>query len=75
MGFFKTLAQIDHKIMRLKQARALLERSPFLWPSSKYSRKRGLASEGRSRPHIQVDRGWVTGNKPATHLACQPPQL
>ena len=86
MVLLETLAQIDSVITQLKQARTLLEGSPFARPS----RKSNLTLEGRRRiakavkrpwalqketPIIEAERGWVTGKRPATHLAYQPPQL
>jgi len=86
VGLFKTLAQIDRKIRRLKQARALLQGSPSL----SQTRKRNLTPDCRRRMAkalkrhlalkneaavIEAKGGWVTGNRPATHLAYQPPQF
>jgi hypothetical protein len=86
VGLFETLAQIDRKIRRLKEARALLDGSHFLG----HPRKRSLTPDCRGRiaktvkqpwavqnesPIIEAECGWVTGKRPATHLACQPPQI
>ena len=85
MGFFEILAQIDRKIWQLKQARALLEGSPFPRPSRMSPRKRrprthrrsGEAALGDSKEITitKVADGGVTENRPATHLAYQPPQF
>jgi len=90
VGLFEILAQIDCKISQLKQARAFLQGQPFARASRKSPRRRNLTPEGRRRIAEAVKRRWalqketpivkaagggVTENRPATHLAYQPPQL
>lgn len=86
MGLIEILAQIDHEISQLKQARALLEGSRTSPRSTNTPKKRNLTPEGRRRIAEAVRRrwalqkknqlaeapaSWVNGNSPVSNLAYQ----
>jgi hypothetical protein len=90
VGLLEILAQIDRTIRQLKQARAFWESRHLARTSRKSPRSRNLTPQGRRRIAEAVKRRWalqqetpilkaagarVAENRPATHLACQPPQL
>ena len=62
MGLQEILAQIDHEIVRLKQARALLDGGRTSSPSN-LPKKRNLTPEGRQRIAEAVRRRWAREKK------------
>jgi hypothetical protein len=67
VGFREILAQIDHEISQLKQARSLLrETRKSATPGS--PKKRNLTPEGRRRIAEAVKRRWALQKKQARSL-------
>jgi len=90
VGLVEILAQIDHEISQLKQARALLDGSRTSPRSTDTPKKRNLTPEGRRRiaeavrrrwalqkknQIVEASAGWVNGNSPVNNLAYQTYQI
>jgi hypothetical protein len=86
VGLIEILAQIDHEISQLKQARALLEGSRTSPRTTDTPKKRNLTPEGRRRiaeavrrrwalqkknQIVEASAGWVNGNSRVNNLAYQ----
>lgn len=65
MGVSEILAQIDHEIVQLQKARALLAGPGNALPGKPARKKRNLTPEGRRRIAEAVKRRWAEQKKKA----------